>query len=1421
MKSAVHNNLRALLHASVGSASLLLSGAVSPALGGSLTGPSVAIGQASVTSPNPTNTLITQSTAKALINWHSFSVASGSSVTFQQPNSAAITLNRVIGPELSSIQGSLFANGQVWLINSNGILFGPGSRINVGGLLATTSDIRDQDFASGHYDFGIASGNPNAAIINQGSIRAASGGSVVLAAKSVANEGLIQADLGQIVLAGANTFSVDFDGDNLIRFAVGDSADGAGDPAPGLLSNSGKISAAGGKVLLTARAARSVVDKVINTSGIIEATTISEHNGEIVLDAGPTGTVSVTGVLDVSGRDAGETGGSISILGKTVVAGDGARLDASGDQGGGTVRIGGNFRGAGPEPNAQTATIGEAVITANATGDGDGGKIVVWSDGATKVAGSLSATGGAKGGDGGVIETSGHNLTIAAGTRVDTTAANGATGSWLLDPLNIDVASAGATALTGGVLAVDVDPGATDIVDPVTIVTSLATTNVRLEASNDITVTNPIFYASANSLTFLAQHNVVISASVQNGGAGDIFLQTGGDIIVGGASALGGVAVGSAGGTTVVSGANVALAAINGYAQIGFLGGGSGSLQVAAFLGDLALSGGGVTGAYAQIGHGGYLTSGGNASGDIFASANGTVVLTGGSGTEAYSQIGHGGAETNKSSSGYSNTGTIVVTGADVNLNAGHGNASYAQIGHGGYQAGVLLSGQAINSGNIVVAATNAVHLKGDGDDAYAQIGNGGDQVNSVAAAGATGVDVGDVTVESQANTAVSVTLTSGAGANAYAQIGNGGYSINAPGNAAPAGFSNLGTISVVADGALTLTGGGNVNAYAQIGNGGQSSSGNDIGDVIVSLGDDLSVTGGNTADAYAEIGNGGGLAKSSAGGRVFAASGRDITLASGALLSANSSGDALVLAAQNNFINLAGIAALNVSGGGRWLIFSLDPAHQSPGGLSASPFYNRAFDFSTESYAPIASTGNRFVYQLAPVLTVTADNTTKTYGSANPLFTATITGLLGGDTLTGAVSGAPSLGTTATARSQVGNYPIVAALGNLASDYNYSFQVFGGTLSIRPATLTAGLTGSVSRLYDGTLTATLVPGNYTLSKAQAGDSVALNNPASGAYGDKNVGSGKLVSVSGLALIGADASNYVLASTDVSGAIGQIAPGTLTAGLTGSVSKFYDGTIAATLVPGNYTLSGAVAGDGVALNNPASGTYDNNSVGTDKLVTVSGLALIGAGAGNYVLDSTIVSGAVGVINAVTTVDTVAAAPATQGVLATLSGVGPANAFGPTNTLFAQQLFTPQPIPDVVLGPVAPTAATVAADSAEGPTAAIPGLAVGPMAAIPGLAEGPTAAIPASVGPLAADPIAALTREMGANGEAELPTSSDVLTQSIGGSLDGKPNPQSSRTLQLIGGLLSQAIRVPGAATSRGVPPADQNFSSWGNRALWQ
>ena len=165
-------------------------------------GGSVAAGSASIIAIDPAKTVIVQQSEKAVVNWQSFSVGAGASVAFQQPNSAAIILNRVTGSGASIIDGNLLANGQVWLINGNGILMGQGSRIDVGGLIATTSDIADKDFLSGRYDFTKSSANPDAAVINRGSIAAATGGSAILSGAHVANEGVIQAKLGRVVLGG-------------------------------------------------------------------------------------------------------------------------------------------------------------------------------------------------------------------------------------------------------------------------------------------------------------------------------------------------------------------------------------------------------------------------------------------------------------------------------------------------------------------------------------------------------------------------------------------------------------------------------------------------------------------------------------------------------------------------------------------------------------------------------------------------------------------------------------------------------------------------------------------------------------------------------------------------------------------------------------------------------------------------------------------------------------------------------------------------------------------------------------------------------------------------------------------------------------------------------------------------------------------
>ncbi len=202
---------------------------------------------------------------------------------------------------------------------------------------------------------------------------------------------------------------------------------------------------------------------------------------------------------------------------------------------------------------------------------------------------------------------------------------------------------------------------------------------------------------------------------------------------------------------------------------------------------------------------------------------------------------------------------------------------------------------------------------------------------------------------------------------------------------------------------------------------------------------------------------------------------------------------------------------------------------------------------------------------------------------------------------------------------TNVGSGKTVTASGiNLTSNPN-NYVLASTTASaalgvITPATLTASLTGTAAKVYDGTTVATLSAPNYVLSGAIGADVVTLNDPTIGSYASKNVGSSILVTASGLALGGAAAGNYALAATSASANIGVITPATLTASLTGTVAKVYDGTTVATLSAPNYVLSGAIGADVVTLNDPTIGSYASKNVGSGILVTASGLAL-GSGGG--------------------------------------------------------------------------------------------------------------------------------------------------------------------------------------------------------------
>ncbi|WP_199268757.1 filamentous hemagglutinin N-terminal domain-containing protein [Cognatiluteimonas profundi] len=249
---------------------------------------------------NGANTTITQTTANVVINWDSFSIGSGETVRFVQPNSNSVALNRVLGTDPSVILGNLDANGKVFLLNPNGIFFGSGSSVNVGSLVASTMGITDADFMAGKYAFtGAGAGS----IVNKGHIRAADGGYVALMGRSVSNEGVISARLGSVALAAGEGVTLDVAGDGLLNVAVSRGAVNA------LASNGGLIQADGGRVLLTAQAAGDLLNTVVNNTGVIQAQAIQNRNGTILLLADKqTGTVNAGGTLDASAPNGGNGG---------------------------------------------------------------------------------------------------------------------------------------------------------------------------------------------------------------------------------------------------------------------------------------------------------------------------------------------------------------------------------------------------------------------------------------------------------------------------------------------------------------------------------------------------------------------------------------------------------------------------------------------------------------------------------------------------------------------------------------------------------------------------------------------------------------------------------------------------------------------------------------------------------------------------------------------------------------------------------------------------------------------------------------------------------------------------------------------------------------------------------------------------------
>lgn len=504
---------------------LLIAAFVGASVSAMPVGPTVVNGQ--VTFSYQGKVFSITNSPNAIINWAGFSIRQGELVRFIQQSSNSSVLNRITGQDPSRIMGALQSNGRVYLINPNGIVFGRNAQVNVNGLIASTLDITNQDFINRKNKFvaGPQAGN----VANYGAITTPSGGQVLLIAPSVGNNGIITSPQGEIVLAAGRSVQLADSGNPDMHVVVSAPVDQA--------LNLGEVIAQGGKV--------GIYGALINQRGTINANSaIVGKNGKIVLKASGKTLLEAGSVTTATGAG---TGGEIQVLGKQVGLMGDALVDVSGQTGGGTALIGGDYQGKNAAVmNAEQTFVGkDATIKADAIVRGNGGKVIVWGNQTAQVYGSIFARGGALSGNGGFIETSGNFLDVA-GIRVNASAANGKSGQWLLDPMDIVVTYDPdlETSLENVDAFATNDSGVTSIN---AFKLNGAGVNILLQAKRDIFFNENVAIDTNVGLTAQAGNNIYVNAAIATYGANGAIVLSANDNSAGTASRSGKVIIGSAG----------------------------------------------------------------------------------------------------------------------------------------------------------------------------------------------------------------------------------------------------------------------------------------------------------------------------------------------------------------------------------------------------------------------------------------------------------------------------------------------------------------------------------------------------------------------------------------------------------------------------------------------------------------------------------------------------------------------------------------------------------------------------------------------------------------------------------------------------------------------------------------------------------
>ena len=1117
---------------------------------------------------------VNQTTARMVTDWTSFSIGPESSVRFAQPSTSSVALNRVLGDQPSTIFGSLSANGHVYLQNPSGVLFAPGAQVNVGSLVATTLQADLSQFMAGNLRLGNG-GAASGDIVNEGHITAAQGGHVVLAGPRVANRGSIEAFGGTVGLAAGQAVTVDATGAGLLDIRVPLAAIDAS------LHNSGRLVADGGTVSLQVAAADAARRTVMQVDGLVRAHRVENRGGQIVLSGGDSGGVNVTGTLDASGA-AGERGGAVSVLGQHVALAGQAHLDASGDAGGGTLLVGGNFRGQGSEANAQQTFVGRNVtLDASARDAGDGGKVVVWSDLNTTFKGQIVATGGARSGDGGQVEVSGKQRLNFDGD-VNTRSAHGRQGSLLLDPAYLEVglvADVNGDATTGDDLPGNTlgaaDFGAYSYITSARVASLLFSGNVSLEASYSLNVTAPLNVASGGTRTTLSlfspqvgiyapmtlnntaltvntnqnvNDRILIAADVRSLKtvsltSSDIFID---DAVLSSfnvaltASATSGASIGQTSASSIVANHLVINQPANAVLSVAL----DSPRNQAATLN--------VTAHDATI----TLNSLSGAALDLRGAVDATLAL--------------------KTDTGITqNNGPLSVGGA-FTLTSTAGNVALTNSANG--FAGLVTFNAA---GDLSLASSGSLRATGSayGDIALTAIAGrfimGGD-INTLCSCGTTSIDITGVGF----NNAAGGLLLGTAGSRFFVRSSDWTLDNLGPLNFGPGAHDVNYVVYSGWQGADPVSGNGyytNRDAFASL----------PAADAPpVSL-----VYNGLTTFAHRQTGSSGSI-------RVDNGEGTSL-LEALASYTANSTG---------TFFNK------NVGTDKGYAVAASTNAVAT--GSSGTTYYGLYVPGFTRPAGPWqAGTPGNAISELTP-LAITVGGVRTVNRAYNGLVSvdldvsaASLSGTIAGDSI--GLSGGS--GNMLDKNVGVAKPVTLATLTFGGADAsNYSFSLANPlAVNISPLTLVVSGITAANKVYDATTAATIT-GSPTITPL-VNDAVSLGGTATASFVDKNAGVAKPVALGGLTLTGADAGNYALGSTNSVSA--DITPRALVVSGITAANKVYDATTVATLA-GAATVS-PLANDVVTVAGTSVASFADKNVGTAKPVSVTGFSFGGADGGNY------------------------------------------------------------------------------------------------------------------------------------------------------------------------------------------------------------